>query len=41
VTTGIRPYARRQGPRAAARIASIFVTKSESNHSFQPGHMHS
>jgi hypothetical protein len=21
-------------------IASIFVTKSESNHSFQPGHMH-
>ena len=26
--------------RGGSAIASIFVTKSESNHSFQPGHMH-
>eukprot|EP01043_Picozoa_sp_COSAG02_P017051 COSAG02_NODE_765_length_17396_cov_16.796786_6_plen_173_part_00 len=44
-----RPPSRRAGPRAAAapslarRAGPIFVTKSESNHSFQPGYnvMHS
>ena len=28
-------------PWSSSAIASIFVTKSESNHSFQPGYMHS